>query len=128
MRLFEVEGNIVNDLVVLLRNQVGRTDSVSHNKAPQTLTYPALASLMNNLGYPGITKDSLKQLYDGSDELKKLIRDPKPAGEDPNANAADVVTLKTSEERTKDEPATAAGGKSIDSMAKSGANYKPELS
>jgi hypothetical protein len=127
MRLFEVESNITQDLVVLLKNQVGRTDTVSHNSAPQTLTYPALANLMNNLGYPGITKESLKKLYDDSDELKKVIRDPNPPEQDPNSTDADVVTLKTSNEREKDTVGS-TGGKGVDAMAKSGASYKPELS
>jgi len=128
MRLFEVEDNVAQNLVVLLRQQVGRTDSVSHDKAPQTLTYPALAHMLNMMGFPGLTKESLKQLYDKNDELKKVIRDPMPAGQDPNGKEADLIVLKTAEEKEKDVPATAGGGKSVDAMAKSGANYKPELS
>jgi hypothetical protein len=127
MRLFEVESDITQDLVLILKNQLGRTDSVSRDRAPQTLTYPALANLMNNMGYPGITKDSLKQLYDNSDELKKVIRDPKPPQEDPNSPEAGMITLKTTEERQKDDIGS-TGGKGIDAMAKQGANYKPELS
>lgn len=128
MRLFEVESNITQDLVLLLRQQVGRTDSVSRDEGSQTLTYPALEHLMNMMGHPGLTKESLKQLYDNSDELKKLIQDPSPSGEDPSSNAADVITLKTAEEREKEVAPAASGGKGIDAMAKSGANYNPDFS
>jgi hypothetical protein len=127
MRLFEVEDSVTQDLVLLLRQQVGRTDSVSHDSAPQTLTYPALAHMMNMMGHPGFSKDALKHMYDSSDELKKVIRDPKPAGGDPNEAGADLITLKTAEEKEKDDIGS-TGGKGIDAMAKSGANYKPELS
>jgi hypothetical protein len=127
MKLFEVESNITQDLVLLLKNQLGRTDSVSRDRAPQSLTYPALANLMNNMGYPGINKDSLKKLYDSSDELKKIIRDPKPPQEDPNSPEAGMIILKTAEEREKDAIGS-TGGKGIDAMAKQAANYKPEFS
>jgi len=126
MKLFEVDDSITQNLVLLLKNQVGRTDSVSHDSAPQTLTYPALAHMMNMMGFPGLNKESLKQLYDNSAELKKLIRDPQSA--DPNSAESDTIILKTAEERKKDEAPSAAGGKGIDAMAKSGANYKPDLS
>jgi hypothetical protein len=126
MKLFEVDDSITQNLVLLLKNQIGRTDSVSHESAPQTLTYPALANMMNMMGFPGLNKESLKQLYDNSEELKKLIRDPESA--DPNSAESDTVILKTAEEREKDEAPAAKGGKGIDAMAKSGANYKPELS
>jgi hypothetical protein len=128
MRLYEVEDSITQDLVVVLKNQLGRTDSVSHDTSSETLTYPALANLMNNMGYPGITKDSLKKLYDSSVELQKVIRDPQPAGGDPNSQQADVIVLKTAREKSKDVPSTAGQGPSVDTMAKSGASYKPELS
>ena len=116
MRLFEVEGRFEDDLVTLLRNLVGRSDS---KNAPQILTYPALSNLIQNFGYGQIDQALFKQVYDKSDELQRLVQDP---AEDP-----EKIVLKTEDEREKQQ-LTATPGPDIDAMAKSAANkYQKDI-
>ena len=47
MRLFEVEDRFANDLEMVLRNQMGRSNT-KHSSLK--LTYPALSNMMKNMG------------------------------------------------------------------------------
>lgn len=118
MRLFEVEDRFTNDLETLLRNLVGRSDS---ERSSQTLSYPALSNLLNNMGYGGINYDTFKSIYDDSPSLQPLI-----------ANFdEDKIVLGT---KTEAEPEPTQGlstpkGPSVDTMAKSASkDYQKSLS
>lgn len=107
MRLFEVEDRFTNDLITILRNQLGRADSKDET---QTLTYEALSEMLANLGYGEMDKDSFQRVNDDNPGVQALVAS---IGED-------GVTLST--EKKPEEPESKLdfpidGGPSVDSMA-----------
>ena len=119
MRLFEVEDRFVNDLVMFLRNLIGRSDSQDAN-AQLTLTYPGLNNLLQNFGYSGIEPSILKNFYDENQDVQKLMKDPEETGEQ--------IVLKT-EITQQAVQATRQPGPDVDHMAKQGAqDYQSDIS
>jgi len=117
MRLFEVEDRFTNDLVLVLKNMVGRSDT---KDAPLKLAYPAVNSLMFKFGYAELGPESLKDIYDKSDELQRMIKDPSETG--------DIIVTKTETERRKTELRTSSGP-SVDTMAhQASQDYQNKLS
>lgn len=111
MRLFEVEDRFADDLEMVLRNQMGRSNS-KHSSLK--LTYPALSNMMKNMGYGEIDYDGFKKLYDNNPSLKSIVR---------NFNDAEVIVT-TDAEKPKDGETGAPeepGGPTVDQMASSGA-------
>jgi hypothetical protein len=122
MRLFEVEDRLVNDLIPILRNLVGRSDSPGNGQqsSPQPFSYAQLNGILKNLGYGPIDAGALKSLYDSSDALQHVIKDPAETGEE--------VVLKTEDERQKQQ-LTRSPGQSVDTMAHQGAqDYQSDIS
>lgn len=116
MRLFEVESRFSDDLVTVLRNMVGRSDQ---QHAPQILSYPALGNILKNFGYGEIDPATFKDVYDSSEELQAIVKDPAETGE--------KIVLKTKDERASQELAKSPGP-DIDAMAKSGAqDYQSDI-
>jgi hypothetical protein len=121
MRLFEVEDRLVNDLVPILRNLVGRGDNPGNGQpsSPQPFSYAQLNGILKNLGYGPMDASALKSLYDSSDTLQRLMKDPAETGE--------TIVLKTEDERQKQQ-LTKSPGQSIDTMAHQGAQkLSPEI-
>jgi len=117
MRLFEVEDRFTDDLITILRNLVGRSDS---KHSPQSITYQALANMLKNLGYGEIDYDQFKGIYDNNPDLQAVIK---------NFNA-DGIELNTDIEKEKppSTPVPVPKGPSVDSMAHSGAaDYQKTL-
>jgi hypothetical protein len=111
MRLFEVEDRFASDLEMVLRNQMGRSNS-KHSSLK--LTYPALSNMMKNMGYGEIDYDGFKKLYDDNPSLKSIIR---------NFSDSEVI-VSTDAEKPEDEQGaepSEPGGPTVDQMASSGA-------
>lgn len=111
MRLFEVADRFVNDLETILRNLVGRSDSKG---VSQTLSWPALAHILQNLGYGGLTFDQFAKVYDENPGLQPLVRNYDENG----------IQLGTKEAPAggDEEPMDIPTGPSVDQMASSGVN------
>lgn len=71
MRLFEFEDRFGDDLATVLRNLIGRSDS---KKTSMVLSYPAISSLMKNMGYGSITFDSFDRVLQNNPELQSLVK------------------------------------------------------
>jgi hypothetical protein len=109
MRLFEVDSSYEDDLVLILRNLIGRADGKDQS---QQLTYSAINGMLANKGHGPINQQLLTGIYDNSTELPNLIAD----------FDEEIVTLGT-QVKDKDqpkEPMDIPGGKSVDQMAKGG--------
>jgi len=110
MRLFEVEDHFTDDLVTVLRNQLGRGDA-KHTSL--VLSYDALSNIMKNMGYGQIDYDGFKKMYDDNEDLKSIVQ---------NFNA-DKVTLSTKTQPDSDqEKIDQPSGPSVDQMASSAAS------
>lgn len=108
MRLFEVADRFVDDLETLLRNVVGRGDS---KHAPQTLTYPALSSLLLNMGYGPLSYDNFNAIHTANPAIQSLVRTFDDQG----------IVLGTKEESKAEKASeplkTNIGAKTVDQMA-----------
>lgn len=110
MRLFEVEDHFVNDLVMVLRNQLGRGDS-KHTSL--VLSYEALGNIMKNMGYGKMDYDTFDKLYQEHEDLKAIVK---------NYNE-DKVVLSTNTQPEKDQDQLdVPTGPSVDQMAHSAVN------
>jgi hypothetical protein len=109
MRLFEVEDRFTDDLITIVRNLVGRSNE---KRAPGKLTYPALSSMLVNLGYGSMTYEEFRKAYESSEELKQLIQN----------YTEDGITLKTNIMSASDEEETGRpSGPDVGKMASSAA-------
>jgi hypothetical protein len=111
MRLFEVEDRFANDLEMVLRNLMGRSNE---KKASLKLSYPALSNLLKNMGYGGIEYDTFQKVYDANPALQNIVRDF-----DENE-----IRVTTDIEDTEDDQEQGDGlpdSKSVDQMASAGA-------
>lgn len=109
MRLFEVDNKFADDLVLAIRNQLGRSNQ---EKAQLVYTWPAFNNILKNMDYPPIDSDNLdtfKKLLDSNPQLNKLVRTFDDKG-------VVIDTLADKPEGGIETP----GGKSVDQMAKSG--------
>ena len=77
MRLFEVEDRFSNDLTMVLRNLLGRSDS-KHSSIK--LSYDALSNLIKNLGYGGINYATFNKMYDQNPGIQAMVKDYNEAG------------------------------------------------
>ena len=110
MRLFEFANKFVDDLEIILRNHIGRSDS---ERSSATLSYEALTSLLGNLGYGKIDFNSFKKLHDDNPSINTLVKD---------FNAKGIVLGTKKEEKIPQSSIEVPlGGKSVDQMAKSAA-------
>jgi hypothetical protein len=110
MRLFEVEENrYVNDLVVILRNIVGRANS---KDSAQPLSYPALSHLLKNIGYGSVDFEQFSHLHDEYPSIQALVKDFNEDGM--------VLSTKKDKEETPDQMEIPVGP-SVDQMASRGA-------
>lgn len=112
MRLFEVADSFPTDLEMVLRNQMGRSNS---KNSTLKLTWPALSNMMRNMGYGEIDSKGFQKMFDGNPSLQAIVRNFDENGiivstevDDPDADAQGGETP---------EP----GGKSVDQMASSAA-------
>jgi hypothetical protein len=114
MRLFEVDNHFANDLALMLRNQMGRSNS---KNASLHLTWPAFNNLLKNMHYAPIeggNPDAMKtfqDMLDSNPELSKIIRTFDKTG-------VVVDTAKDKPEGGEEVP----GGDSVDSMASQASN------
>lgn len=117
MRLFEVEDRFTDDLITILRNIVGRSNE---KRASSKLTYPALSSMLVNLGYGSITYEEFARAYETSEELKQIVQNYSEEG----------ITLKTDIMSASDEEETGRPqGPDIGDMASSAAkDWQKDLS
>ena len=114
--LNEYSVNFSNDLVTLIRNQLGRADD---KRKPSNLSYEALSDLLGNIIGQSVVlnKDIFQTEYNKSDDLQSYV----------DAYDDDGVTLSTKikptgSAKTKlDNPVN--GVETIAKMASSGANY-----
>ncbi len=112
MRLFEVADSFASDLEMVLRNQMGRSNS---KNATLKLSYPALSNMMKNMGYGNIDFQGLKKIVDGNPSLQAIIRDY-------NENEIIVSTKVDNPEDDQSGNTPEPGGQSVDSMASQAAN------
>lgn len=109
MRLFEVEDRFTDDLVTVIRNIIGRSNE---KRATSKLTYPALSSMLVNLGYGSITYEEFRKAYETSEELKQLVQNYSEEG----------ITLKTNIMSASDQEETGRpDGPDVSAMASSAA-------
>lgn len=115
MRLFEVAGRFVDDLQTILRNLIKggnpKKASEPNEKDSQTISYPALSQLLNNLGYGNIAFEQFARIYDENPELQSLIADYNE----------EFITLGTDEEQQSTGKLEVPTGPSVDQMASQGA-------
>jgi hypothetical protein len=112
MRLFEVADSFANDLEIVLRNQMGRSNS---KNSTLTLTYPALSNMMKNLGYGEIDFQGFQKIFDGNPSLQSIVQD---FNETEIIISTDAGTPDSDQQGTDVEP----GGRTVDQMASSAAN------
>lgn len=113
MRLFEVDNRFANDLALVLRNQMGRSNS---EDASLNLSWPAFNNLLKNMHYAPIepkNPDAMKTfqgLLDSNPELSKMIRTFDKSG----------VVVDTTKDKPEGEEEMPTGA-SVDQMASSAA-------
>ena len=115
MRLFEVAGRFVDDLQTILRNLIKggnpKKASEPNEKDIQTISYPALSQLLNNLGYGNVAFEQFARIYDENPELQPLIADYNE----------EFITLGTDKEKQSSGSMEVPTGPSVDQMASQGA-------
>lgn len=105
MRLFEVEDHFTDDLVTVLRNQLGRGDA-KHTSL--VLSYDALSNIMKNMGYGKMDYEGFKKMYDDNPDLQSIVQN----------FSADKVVLSTKTQPDSDqEKIDRPSGPSVDQMA-----------
>ena len=111
MRLFEVEDSFARDLEMVLRNQMGRSNS---KNSTLKLSYPALSNMMKNMGYGSVDFEGFKKVVDSNPSLQGIIRD---------FNETEVI-VSTDAEKSADgmENEPEVGDETVDSMASQAAN------
>ena len=112
MRLFEVEDSFARDLEMVLRNQMGRSNS---KHATLKLSYPALSNMMKNMGYGSVDFEGFKKVYDSNPSLQGIIR---------NFNEKEIIVTTDVDNPDADgmEVEPDIGDETVDSMASQAAN------
>lgn len=74
MRLFEFASDIADDVVLILRNQMGTSNS---SDTSGKVSYAALNNMLKNIGYGNVEYDSstFTNLYDKNPEIQTLVSD-----------------------------------------------------
>jgi hypothetical protein len=115
MRLFEVAGRFSDDLELILRNLIkggnAKKASEPSEKEIQTISYPALSQLLNNLGYGNISFDQFAKIYDENPSIAPLIADYNE----------EYIALGTEDESQSTGNTDIPTGPSVDQMASRGA-------
>jgi hypothetical protein len=115
MRLFEVAGRFADDLETILRNLIKggnpKKASEPNEKDSQTLSYPALSQLLNNLGYGNVAFNQFARIYDENPSIAALIADYNE----------EFITLGTDDEKQSTGSTEIPTGPSVDQMASRGA-------
>ena len=112
MRLFEVEDRFASDLEMVLRNQMGRSNST---KSTLAIPFAGINNLIKNMGYGAIDRHTLQQMVDANPSLSKLIK---------NIEDEEVIINTKAANPEADDDAEALShtdAKSVDQMASSGA-------
>jgi hypothetical protein len=109
MRLFEVSDQFANELELVLRNLLGRSDE---KHASMKLSYEAVSNLMKNMGYGKIDYQGFDNLYQGNPSLKSVVK---------NYNEEGII-LSTKEQPEGEEPTDVPAGPSVDQMAHNAVN------
>jgi hypothetical protein len=107
MRLFEVEDHFGNDLEMVLKNLIGRSDD---KNASMTLSYEALSNIMRNMGYGKIDYDGFAKVFDSNPSLKSVVK---------NFDDDGVVLSTETPAENDEEPVDVPAGPSVDQMAHS---------
>ena len=115
MRLFEVEDHFVDDLVMVLRNQLGRGDS-KHTSL--VLSYEALGNIMKNMGYGKMDYEGFDKLYHENPDLQAIVK---------NYNEDKVVLSTKTQPENDQEKLDTPTGPSVDQMAHSAVNTPPAI-
>lgn len=107
MRLFEVEDHFANDLAVVLKNLIGRSNS---KKEFATLSYEDLSTIMKNMGYGEIEYDEFAKVFDSNPALKSVVK---------NFDENGIVLATEKDAPNDEEPVDVPPGPSVDQMAHS---------
>ena len=115
MRLFEVEDRFVNDLVMVLRELRGRSDT-EHSSL--TLPWAAVNNILKNLGYGELNTAALASLVKQSPALNAEVE---------TFDDETGITLAT-QDQEEEEPTKVPTGPSVDQMAhKAAKKYQADL-
>jgi hypothetical protein len=112
MRLFEVADSFPTDLEMVLRNQMGRSNS---KNSTLKLTWPALSNMMRNMGYGEIDSKGFQKMFDGNPSLQAIVRNF-------DENGIIVSTEVDDPDKEASGGTSEPGGQSVDQMAGSAAN------
>jgi hypothetical protein len=110
MRLFEVTDQFANELELVLRNLLGRSDE---KHTSMKLSYEALSNLMKNMGYGKIDYQGFDNVFQGNPSLKSVVKNY-------NEDGIELSTEKPPEDNG--EPTDVPAGPSVDQMAHSAVN------
>ena len=90
MRFFEFQNkDLESALVNVLSNMKGDADEKDQSSE---ISMDAVASIMNNTGYPAFNYDVFKRMYDDGEELKNIVAD----------FDQEKIVIKTDQEAEKD--------------------------
>ena len=90
MRFFEFQNkDLESALVNVLSNMKGDADEKDQSSE---ISMDAVASIMNNTGYPAFNYDVFKRMYDDGQELKNIVAD----------FDQEKIVIKTDQEAEKD--------------------------
>ncbi len=114
MRLFEFVSDIEDDIVLILRNQKGTSDSADSSGK---IGYAALNNLLKNIGYGNVKYDenTFTDLYDKNPQIQELVSDY-------DKNGITLSTSKQPEEKT--DKFQVGNSQSVKSMAARSNPYK----
>ena len=112
MRLFEVADSFASDLEMVLRNQMGRSNS---KNSTLKLAWPALSNMMKNMGYGEIDSQGFQKIFDGNPSLQAIVRDFDKTG---IIVSTDIDNPEEDDQGDTPEP----GGQTVDQMASSAAS------
>jgi hypothetical protein len=109
MRLFEVSDQFADELELVLRNLLGRSNE---KHASMKLSYEALSNLMRNMGYGKMDYQGFDNVFKGNPSLKSVVK---------NYNE-DGIILSTDVPPKDENPTDVPPGPSVDQMAHSAVN------
>jgi hypothetical protein len=110
MRLFEVADQFGNELELVLRNLLGRSNE---KHASMKLSYEALSNLMKNMGYGKMDYQGFDNVFKGNPSLKSVVK---------NYNEDGIILSTDVPPEDTGEPTDVPPGPSVDQMAHSAVN------
>lgn len=74
MRLYEFASDIADDIVLILRNRLGTSNSLDTSG---NISYNAINNMLKNIGYGNVEYDenTFTNLYDKNPEIQALVSD-----------------------------------------------------